>query len=67
MPNLTIANKDTILAFGKHKSAQVEDLMGDDPEYLLWLHENVHWFELEQELLEEVIQIVNSQPKRRGR
>ena len=30
---------DDVMEFGKHKGCDVEDLIGDDPDYLAWLHE----------------------------
>lgn len=47
--------KDSIMTFGKFKGRTVRRVMQLSPRYLLWAHESVEGFELDPELLEEVI------------
>lgn len=45
---------DTALDFGKHRGRTVEDLLGDDPRYLLWALENVERFEVDKALQDTI-------------
>lgn len=54
----TIFNKDMKLTFGKYKGVTVEQLVKDNPEYLLWCHDNIEWFELPDKVLFEVEDLV---------
>lgn len=38
---------DTILDFGKHRGKTVEDVLADDPGWLLWALENAERFEVD--------------------
>ncbi|HEX4112735.1 MAG TPA: hypothetical protein VH020_09390 [Stellaceae bacterium] len=39
---------DTVLDFGRYKGRTVEDVLADDPRYLLWAMENVERFEVDK-------------------
>lgn len=47
-----VTDRNTVLTFGKWKGASIDELLLDDPQYLVWLHNNTE-FELGHELLEE--------------
>lgn len=38
--------------FGKYKGKTIQEVMDDyeDYQYLIWAHENISWFELDEEL-----------------
>jgi uncharacterized protein (DUF3820 family) len=42
-----------VLAFGKYKGESLQEIIDNDPQYLLWLHNNTD-FELSAELLDLV-------------
>mgnify|MGYP001172853709 CR=1 FL=1 len=48
-----VTDKRAVLAFGKYKGETIQDVLDNDPQYLVWLHENSEHFELGWELLEE--------------
>lgn len=43
---------DHVLTFGKYKGESIEDILETDPQYLIWLHNNSEYFELDYRLLE---------------
>lgn len=46
---------DSKLDFGKHRGRKVEDVLEDDPGYLLWAMENVERFEVDAALYDEIV------------
>jgi hypothetical protein len=62
----TIFNKDMKLTFGKYKGVTVEQLVKDNPEYLLWCHDNIEWFELPDKVLFEVEDLVDLKEEKSG-
>ena len=38
--------------YGKHKGKSVEELLQEDPQYLVWTTVNCSWFNLQPEILE---------------
>lgn len=50
-----IYDLDTPLGFGKYKGQPVEDVLADDPSYLLWCLENVESFSVDQALEDEIV------------
>lgn len=50
-----IYDLDTELNFGKYKGHTVEDILTRDPEYLLWLLENVDRFEVDKALQDAIM------------
>ena len=48
-----ITDRKAVLVFGKYKGESIQDVLDNDPQYLVWLHENNEFFELGWELLEE--------------
>lgn len=40
--------------FGKHKDELVSTVLRKDPRWLDWAHENVEWFELDEEVQVEL-------------
>lgn len=49
----TITDPRTVLTFGKYRGETIREVLDNDPQYLVWLHENSEHFELGWELLEE--------------
>jgi len=49
-----IYDLDTPLGFGKYKGRAVEDVLSDDPAYLLWLLENVEQFTVDKALQDDI-------------
>jgi|GEM_PF-3387004 len=47
-----ITDRKHVIGFGRYKRETVQDVLDNDPQYLVWLHENTD-FELSYELLEE--------------
>lgn len=47
-----ISDMDHVLTFGKYKGESIEDILETDPQYLIWLHNNSEYFELDYRLLE---------------
>lgn len=47
--------KDDVMKFGKHKGESIEDLIYDQPDYVLWLYDNevVEFDEETTKLLED--------------
>lgn len=62
----TIFNKGTRLTFGKYKGVTVEKLIEDNPEYLLWCHDNIEWFDLPDKLLFVLEDLIESREKNCG-
>lgn len=54
-----ISDRNAILTFGKYKGESIADLMEVNPQYLIWLHENSDFFELDASLFEEVECAIN--------
>ncbi len=50
--NNVITDRNTVLTFGKWKGSSIDELLLDDPQYLLWLAENTE-FDLHYSLVEE--------------
>lgn len=48
-----ISDRETVLTFGKYKGESIADILATDPQYLVWLHDNSDFFELNYLLLEE--------------
>ena len=40
-----------ILSFGKHKGEKVSFVLKKDPKWLVWAHEKVDWFNLDEDIL----------------
>lgn len=47
---------DHIMTFGKHEGHQVEDILEDDPSYMVWLAEETNT-DLDEEVLEHISRI----------
>lgn len=45
---------DDCLPFGKHQGRLIEDVLDEDPNYLLWCLENVDDFEVDKALQDEI-------------
>jgi uncharacterized protein (DUF3820 family) len=45
---------DHVLTFGRHRGRTIEDVLEDDPRYLLWVCENVDDFELDDVVAHEL-------------
>lgn len=46
---------DEQLTFGKYKGRFVGDILREDPQYLVWAHDNISYFLLEDELYEALV------------
>ena len=44
------------ITFGKYKGLTIQEVMDEheDYQYLIWAHENIDWFELDEELEKEL-------------
>jgi uncharacterized protein (DUF3820 family) len=47
-----ISDIDHVMTFGKYKGEAIVDILDYDPNYLIWLHNNSEYFELDYKLLE---------------
>lgn len=54
MRNLTFYTADTKFDFGKYKGDTLNGILNTDPEYLKWCVDNVDWFCVEEEILDEI-------------
>ena len=45
---------DYIFGFGKHKGEKILDVMDYDPQYVKWCNENLDWFDLDVDMLDEL-------------
>jgi hypothetical protein len=52
--SMTGLDLDQILWFGKHQGRTIEDVLDDDPRYLMWACENVDGFELDTAVMHEL-------------
>lgn len=41
---------DDVLKFGQYKGSTIEEVLHNDPKYLLWLIDNIEWFDLDTEI-----------------
>ena len=41
------ANLDTILHFGKFKGHTVQQVIDEEPSYIVWCADNIEWFDIE--------------------
>jgi hypothetical protein len=53
---------DTPIRFGRHRGRLVEEVLEDDPGYLLWCMENVESFDVDQALHDEIVRAARSRP-----
>lgn len=49
----TKLNKEYIFTFGKHKSHDLGYVANYEPCYVLWANENISWFKVEQDIIDE--------------
>lgn len=42
------------LTFGKYKGQSVDEVIDNDPDYLVWAVEEIDWFELDEETEKEL-------------
>lgn len=54
------------LSFGKFKGRTVKYVVAKEPSLLMWYHDNIDWFELDEEILDTCEQLVEAS-KHRGR
>lgn len=53
--SMTVYGLETELKFGaKHRGETIEEIIEDDPDYLLWAIDTIEWFELDDEAEEEL-------------
>jgi uncharacterized protein (DUF3820 family) len=62
MSEVTIFGKGNRLTFGKYKGMLIDDIVALDPDYLVWAHNNITWFEMEESLLEDVMIALGNKP-----
>lgn len=53
--NVTIFGRGNRLTFGKYKGKLVEDVVMADSDYLIWAHNNISWFELDEDVLDDIL------------
>lgn len=53
--NVTVFGMDDVLTFGKYKGETVRQIAETDPRYLRWAFDNIDWFDLDEEVQEEVL------------
>lgn len=46
-----------VFPFGKHKNEYVEDVLEEDPGYIIWAADNVDWFNPTDEILIEAFDL----------
>jgi hypothetical protein len=51
-----------VVTFGKYKDRTVEELLEEDPDYLIWVDEHVDFFPLEQEVVDAAIENAVGRP-----
>lgn len=51
-----ISDREAVLTFGKYKGESIADILETDAQYLVWLHDNSDFFELDHILLDEAEQ-----------
>lgn len=54
-----ITDRNCVLTFGKYRGYSIADVIENEPQYAVWLHENLHSFELGADLLEEALNAIN--------
>lgn len=50
--------KEDKLLFGKYKGMTVAEVIAENPQYLLWAHDTIEWFKLEESLHEDLVDLV---------
>lgn len=60
-PKAVLHDRDSVISFGKYKGQTVQEVMNDDPDYLIWAYENIVEFDLDAQVLDEIVD--NSKPK----
>ena len=55
MADAMMYDLDTPLDFGKYRGRVVEDVLVEDPAYLLWAMENVERFNVDNALYDEIV------------
>lgn len=52
---MTVYGLETEIKFGKkHRGETIEDIIENDPDYLLWALDTIEWFELDDEAEKEL-------------
>lgn len=64
-PSIIIKDESTKMGFGKHKGQTITEVMKDNASYLLWAHENVDFFKLDERLLKIVKLLAKRAPKKK--
>ena len=60
----TLFTLKSVINFGTtFNGCTVEDILHDQPEYLKWCYENIHWFDMDLELTEALSEALNPTPK----
>jgi hypothetical protein len=54
-PKAILHGRDSIIKFGKHKDRTVQEVLDDDPDYLVWASERIPEFDLEVSILDEAL------------
>lgn len=50
--------KEDKLLFGKYKGMTVAEVIAENPQYLLWAHDTIEWFKLEESLHDDLVDLV---------
>jgi len=68
MSAVTVYTASSEIRFGKYKALPgkpnktVQQLMESDPKYLIWCHENIDWFALEEQLYKDACDLMDQLP-----
>lgn len=50
-----LLTEDKILHFGKYKGTKIKDIASENPNYIVWLHEETEW-SVEEDLYEDCLE-----------
>lgn len=53
---MSIYNLKSNMNFGKYSGLTIKEILSRDPSYLIWAFENIEWFELDKEVLDEAVE-----------
>lgn len=54
-----------IFTFGKYKGLSVNEILDDDPSYLVWANKEVQWFKLKKEVYDLVLERATEELERK--
>lgn len=60
MDKVKLKKLEDVMTFGKYKGKKIEDVLSENPSYLVWAHDDIKWFKLEQEIYDEAVDQANN-------